>query len=161
MPDLGLVPLQSAAHWTLATPPQLPQNAPGLRRMVADATFGLDQVRHAPRGPQIGSIPQRLWPALQPVLDAPQIGSLQARLASGASGFLQRPSSAFGKLLGPAAHRLPMHSDPPGHFRLRDSLLQQLGCEEAALFQFFEVSLYSFLVSHALNIAQESQDVTI
>jgi len=121
--------------------------------MVANTAFGLDQVRHTPRGPQIGSIPERLWPALQTMLDAPQIGYLQARLAPGASGFLQRPLSALGKLLGPAAHRLPMHPDPPGHFCLRNFLLQQPAGEEAALFQFLEVSLYSFWVSHALNLA--------
>jgi hypothetical protein len=129
--------------------------------MVADATFSLDQVRHTLRGPQISSIPQRLWPALQTVLDAPQVGCLQARLAPGTSGFLQRPSSALGKLLGPAAHRLPMHPDPPGHFCLRNSLLQQPASVEATLFQLFKVSLNSFGVSHALNIAEELQNVTI
>ena len=80
---------------------------------------------------------------------------MQARLAPGTSGFLQRPSSALGKLLGPAAHRLSMHSDSPSHFCLRNSLLQQPTGEEATLFQLFKVSLYSFWVSHALTIAQE------
>ena len=129
--------------------------------MIADPAFALDQVRHTPGAPQIGLVSQGLWTTLQTVLDPPQVGGLQARLAPGASGFLQRPSSALGKLLGPATHRLAMHSDPPGHLGLGNSLLQQPGGEEAPLFQLFEVPVYSFWVSHALNIAQESRYVTI
>ena len=51
--------------------------------------------------------------------------------------------------------------DLPGHFRLQNSLLQQPGGEEAPLFQLLEVSLYTFWVSHARNIAQGSRNVTI
>ena len=109
----------------------------------------------------MGLVSQGLWTTLQAALDAPQVGCLQARLAPGTSGFLQRPSSTPGKLLGPATHRLPMHPDASSHFRLRNSLPQQPGGEEAPLFQLLEVSLYSFWVSHARNIAQESQNVTI
>ena len=129
--------------------------------MVADSARTLDQVCHTPGGPQIGLVSQGLWATLQAALDPPQVGCLQARLAPGTSGFLQRPWSTPGKLLGPATHRLPMYPDLPGHFRLRNSLLQQPGGEEAPLFQLFEVSLYTFWVSHARNIAQEYQNVTI
>ena len=129
--------------------------------MVADPALALDQVRHTPCGPQIGLVSQGLWTTLQAALDPPQVGCLQARLAPGAPGFLQRPSSARGKLFGPATHRLTMHSDPPGYFCLCNSLLQQPSGEEAPLLQLFEVSLYSFWVSHALNIAQETRCVTI
>jgi hypothetical protein len=48
-------------------------------------------------------------------------GGIQAWLSPSASGFLQRPSSTLGQLLGPAAYRLPMNSDAPGHFRLGHS----------------------------------------
>ena len=37
-----------ALHRTLAAPPQLPQNAPCLRSMIANPSFLLDEVRHAP-----------------------------------------------------------------------------------------------------------------
>jgi hypothetical protein len=121
--------------------------------MVADPAFALDQVRHTPGGPQIGLISQRLWTPLQALLDPPQLGCLQARLAPGASGFLQSPSSALGQLLGPATRRLPMHADAPGHFRLRDSLPQQSSGEKAPLFQLLKVSVYAFWISHALRIA--------
>src|SRR5216110_2129065 len=47
-PDLFFVPLQRPPHWTLAAPAQLPQNAPGLRGMVADSAFLFDQMGHAP-----------------------------------------------------------------------------------------------------------------
>jgi hypothetical protein len=102
-----------------------------------------------------------LWTTLESSFNPPQVGCLQARLASGPSGFLKRPSSTPGKLRRPATHRLPMHPDAPGHFCLRNSLPEKLGGEEAPLFQLLEVSPYSFLVSHALNIAQGTQCVTI
>src|ERR1700730_9169007 len=103
-PDLLLVPLQRASHRTLATPAQLPQNAPRLRSMVADPAFLLDQVRHPPRGPQTGFLPQNLWPAFQPALDVPQIFRTQTRSAPSASRFFQGPRSAPLELLRPAAH---------------------------------------------------------
>ena len=43
------------------------------------------------------------------------------------------------KLLGPAAHRLTMHPNLPGHLRLWNSLLQQPGAEQATLFQLIKV----------------------
>src|SRR5713226_6245081 len=56
-PDGLLVPLQSSSHRPLATPTQLPQNAPSLRGMVAHPAFLLDQVRHPPRRPQTCQLP--------------------------------------------------------------------------------------------------------
>ncbi|MGA2205004.1 MAG: hypothetical protein ABSG40_23960, partial [Terriglobales bacterium] len=47
-----------------ATPTQLPQNPPGLRRMVLHSAFLLDQMGHAPRGPQAGFIPDGLFALL-------------------------------------------------------------------------------------------------
>src|SRR5216110_1607297 len=103
-PDLFFVPLQRPPHWTLAAPAQLPQNAPGLRGMVADSAFLFDQMGHAPRGPQTGFVAQSLRPTLQPALDTPQIFRTQTRSAPSPSRFLQGALSAPLELLRPAAH---------------------------------------------------------
>jgi hypothetical protein len=129
--------------------------------MVADPAFVLDQVRHAPSRPQTGVIAQRCGPALESTLDALQVGPAQARFAPGASGFLQRPASTPFHLPRPTADRLPMDPDLSGHFRLRNSLPQQPGRNEAPLFQGLEIPLYSPWVSHAPSVAPEAGNVTI
>ena len=160
-PDLGFIPLEGPTHGPLATPAQLPQDAPSLGRVVAHSTFFFDQVRHSPGGPQTGFVAQCFGAALQSAFDASQVCGTQAWLAPSAPGLLQGLLSARGQLLGPATHRLPMHTHLPGHFRLRNALPQQPCGEPAPLFQFLEVPPNTFWVSHALNIAQESSDVTI
>src|SRR6516225_10631910 len=93
-PNLVFVALQRPSRRTLATPPQLAQNPPRLHGMVFHPTFLLDQMGHAPRGPQAGLVAQRLGPSLQPLLDVPQIFRTQARSPPHMSGFLQRPHAA-------------------------------------------------------------------
>jgi hypothetical protein len=87
----------------------------------------LDQMGDAPRRPQPGLIAQSLRPALESLLDAPQILGTQTRAAPGASRLPQRPPAAPLQLLDPPAHRLPMYSDSPGHFRLMNALAKQIG----------------------------------
>src|SRR5438270_13647431 len=120
----ALVDEERPPHWTVAAPAQLPQNAPGLRGMVADSAFLFDQVGHAPRGPQTGFVAQSLWPTLQPALDLVPVFRTQPRFASGAPRFPQTGQPGCLELLGPAADRLPMGPDLPCHFGLMDSPLQ-------------------------------------
>ena len=124
--DLFFVPLQPAAGRTLRRPAQLPQDAPSLHRGELLPAFALDQVRHAPGGPQTGFVSQRFRAALQLPHDAFQLSRAQARLAPGATGTLERLPPAALELFGPAAHRLPVHAHPAGHLGLRHSLAQQL-----------------------------------
>ena len=112
LPNLGLVPLEGPSHGTLATPAQLPQDAPSLRRIVTYPTFLFDQVSYAPSRPQTGFVSQRFRPAQQSAFDAPQVGCLQARLASGAPGLLQRLASAR-QSAGPS-DSLTADARPPG-----------------------------------------------
>src|SRR5271157_5186256 len=81
-PNLFFVAHQGSSRGTLATPAQLPQNAPGLRGMVMDSTFDVDQVRHSRRSPQRGLVAQSLRPALQPPLDLLPVFRTQPGLAS-------------------------------------------------------------------------------
>src|ERR1700730_6099167 len=121
-PDLLLIPLQRPPGGTLTAPPQLPQNAPSLRGMIANSAFLLDQERHSPRRPQTGFVPQSFRPALQPALDFPQVFGTQPRFASGPPHLAQTGDPGGLQLLGPAAHRLSMGSDLPRYFGLMDSL---------------------------------------
>src|SRR5207245_11815365 len=115
--------------------------------MVANLTFGLDQVCHAPSGPQGGFVSERHRPASESLLDAPQVSGVQARLASRASRLPQRPSSALFQLLHPAAHRLAMHPNPPGHLRLGNALPHPPSPEEPPLSQLFKFPSYSVCAS--------------
>src|SRR5713226_3378843 len=160
-PDGLLVPLQSSSHRTLATPTQLPQNAPGLRGMVAHPAFLLDQVHHPPRRPQAGFIAQSLWPAFQSALDLRQVPWTQSRLAAGASGFPQPGQSRRLQLLRPATYRLPMRPEPPRNLGLMNSFSQQPRRPQAPLLQCRKVSPHSCWVSHEPTLSQKPGNVTI
>ena len=79
--DFFLTPFQRPARRTLATPIQLPQDAPGLRRVILHSAFSLNQISHAPGCPQLGLKAQRMGPAFQTLLDTLRVLSTQPRLA--------------------------------------------------------------------------------
>src|SRR5215469_6689040 len=111
--DFLLTPLQRPARRTLATPAQLPQNAPSLRRVTLHPTFPFDQISHAPGCPKCGLKTKRLRPTFQASLDALQVLGAQTRFAPGATRLAQRPLAALFQLPRPTAYRLPMRSHPP------------------------------------------------
>ena len=153
--DLFLVPLQGTAGRTLRRPAELPQDAPSLHGGELHPAFALDQVRHAPGGPQTSFVSQRFRAALQSPHDAFQLSRAQARLATDAPGALERPPSTALELFGPAAHRLPVHAHAPSHLGLRHSLAQQTCAQQTPPFQILElfgISPYSSWVSHTPNI---------
>ena len=93
-------------------------------RVVPDATFSLDQIRNARRGPQTGFVSERLWASLQFLRDALQIGGTEPRLASGASGLLQSGPAFPLHLFGPTMHRLSVHGQDARYLCLTLSLLE-------------------------------------
>jgi hypothetical protein len=109
----------------LAAPSQLPQYAPGLRRIVLHPAFVFDQVRHSPSGPQAGFIAKRFWPAFQLPLNAPQVFRTQARFAPGAPRLLEGSQSALLELLRPSTDRLPVHTHPAGYLALMNPIAQE------------------------------------
>src|SRR5260370_792512 len=129
--------------------------------MIANSAFLLDQVRHSPRRPQTGFVPQSFRPALQPALDFLQLFDTQPRFASGPPRFAQTGDPGGLQLLSPAAHRLSMGSDLPRYFGLMDSLLQQPRRPQAPLLQRLKISPYSRSISHLRTIPQEVGNVTI
>jgi hypothetical protein len=84
----------------------------------SNATTLLDQIGHTCQRPQIGVIPKRLWPAFEIPLNSFEIGPAQPRLTTRTSGLLQSCSAGLFDLLGPAAHRLSVHTDLARNFCL-------------------------------------------
>ena len=129
--------------------------------MVFHPTFLLDQMGHAPRGPQAGLVAQRLGPSLQPLLDVPQIFRTQARSPPHMSGFLQRPHAAVLQVCRPTADRLAMRAHLAGHFGLMHSLAQQFCRLQSPLLQLLKISPYSRRISHERRVAHIRKNVTI
>ena len=125
--DLVFVPLQRTPHRTLATPAQLPQNAPGVPGVVANPAFLLDQMGHARRRPQAAPIAQCLRSAFQALLDPPQVFWLQPGRTASMRRLLQPLAPLLPQRLGPLADRLAVRPHPPRHFRMAQPLLQQSG----------------------------------
>jgi len=80
--------------------------------VVADPALLLNQVGDPRRGSQTALVPQSLRPSLQAAFDAPPVFGAQARFASGSSGPLQGPHSAFLQLLRPTTDGLSMSALP-------------------------------------------------
>ncbi len=93
-------------------------------RVIPDATYPLDQIRYARRGPQAGLVSEHLWALLQLFRNTLQIGGAEPRLASGASSFLQSGPAFLLHLFGPTMHRLPVHAQNTRYLCLTLSLLE-------------------------------------
>jgi len=117
-------------------------------RMVSDATFPLDQIRNARRGPQAGLVSEHFWAPLQFLRDAPQLGGAEPRLASGASGFLQSGPAFLLHSFGPAMRRLPVHAQHASHFCLALPLPEQAGGPQTPRFQCVKIPFHTTWVAH-------------
>src|ERR1019366_3063955 len=112
-------------RWQLQ--PSWPQDAPDVSLVIAHPAPVLDQLAHPVRGPQPGSVSERLGSALERVFDLLELGATQSGLAPSPSGLLQTRFTGLRKLPRPANHRLPMHPKAPRHFALAYALAEQLG----------------------------------
>ncbi len=149
MLDGGLVAFQRATGRSLRRPPQRPQDAPGVHGGILHPAFALDQIGDAPRGPQARGVSERLRPALESGLDAPQISRAQRRGPPSPRGAFECRSPAGRELRRPPVHRLPVHADPAGHFGLAQALLQQPGALETPLLQLDAIECDAGGMSHA------------
>ncbi len=130
-------------------------------RMITHPTFLLDQMDYPVRSPQAGFIPQRLRPASESALELVDLLRTQSRLAPGSTRLLQPSASVDAQLRRPLAHRLPMGAHPARHFRLTQSLREQIRCTQAPPLQCFEVPAYPCWKSHAQSLTQNTSNVTI
>jgi len=154
--DGCFVTLQRAAGWALATPAQLSQQAPDVRRMVTHPAQLLDQSGDPRRRPQCGLVTECLRSAFERLLDGLQVWRTQLGLASGAPGLFQPGAARLPQLADPANHRLPMNPQMPRYFGLAHALLQQLGRRHPAPLQARKVPLHPCRITHPTNVSYVS-----
>ena len=121
----------------------------------------LDQHRDPPRGPQTRVEAQGLGPALEPLLDAPQVARAEQRLAACAPGLLQAVAARHEQLPGPPIHRLAMHCEPARHLGFREPLLEEHRRLEPPCFERIEIPPHPRWIPHAVRIAPRACLVTI
>ncbi len=114
-----------------------------------DAALVLDEVGHAPGGPEARLIPERFGPALEPLANAIEVRGAQPRGAAGAAGMLQRRASPGREVPCPAIHRLPMDADAPGHLRFPHPALEQGRRPESPSLEGPEIPWQASWKSHA------------
>lgn len=120
---------------TLATPAQLPQDAPDVARMVPDIEPSPDQPGDPRQGPQFGYISGRTRTCHERLLESGQLFRGQSRQTAGSTGGLQ---SSFARLLPlsiPSAHTLARNAQLPRNLRLRTLLCEQRGRPQTTFFQ--------------------------
>jgi hypothetical protein len=125
--------------------------------MVLNAAFLLDQMGHAVGRPQAGFIPESLRAALQPPLDPLDIFRTEPRPAAGPTRFAESLLTLLANRGRPLTHRLAMGPNLPGHFRLAQPLLEQLGRLHTPPFQGLKISTLSRWKPHASHHSMESE----
>jgi hypothetical protein len=61
----------------------------------------------------------------------------------------------------PAADRLAVNAQSPGHLPLTEASVEEPGGLESPTFQFIEIAFHAFWVAHAQRITRKLGDVTI
>jgi len=117
----SLISFQSSSGRTLATPAELPQQAPHVSRVIVNPALLFDQIRHTRRGPESCVIAECFRSQLQSALDPLQILGAQSWLPSGATGLFQARTPFSLQLLCPTTDRLTVHTDLSRDFRLTDA----------------------------------------
>ena len=129
--------------------------------MILQSRLPFDQISHPPSGPQAGAVAQSFRPCLEATAQLLQLGGLQAGFASGPTRFLE----GFGSLAFPdsmpAADRLAVNTQSPGHFSLMETSLKKPGGFEPSLFQLIEIALDAFWITHARRLPEGIACVTI
>ena len=121
----------------------------------------LNQVGHPPSGPQGSAIAQRLGTFLQTFAQFLQLVRLQSGSSARSCGFAERLGALFLPRLMPAADRLAVNAQSPGHFSLMDTSVKKSGGFEPSLFQFIKIALDAFWITHARILTRGIGRVTI
>jgi len=131
---------------------------PGMKLLPS---LSLDQIGHAPGRPERSAISQRFGTFLQALTEFFQLGGLQPGSAAHPCGFAQRLGSLLFPGLVPAADRLAMHIQAPGHLALMDASIKKPGGFESSPFQFIKIALDAFWITHAQRLPWGTNRVTI
>src|ERR1051326_9441735 len=89
--------------------------------------LSLDQIGHAPSGPERSPVAQRFGTFFQTLAQLVHLSRLQTGLATGACGLGERLGALLFPGLMPAADRLAMNAQSSGHFSLMNAPVKQLG----------------------------------
>src|SRR5512134_1241865 len=106
-----------------------------------------DQIGHAPGRPQRSAVAQRLGTFFQACPQCFQLDRLQAGFATRSCRLAQRLGALPPPGLMPAADRLAVNPQSPGHFSLMETSVKQPGGLEPSLFQFIKITLDAFWIS--------------
>ncbi len=121
----------------------------------------LDQDGNAPRGPETRVEPERLWPTLEPLFDAPELRGGELRFPAGSSRLLQAGAAGDLQLPRPPIHRLAMDTDLASDLRFAQPLPEELRRRESPSFERIEIPPHPHRIPHAARIAQHDPLVTI
>ena len=124
-------------------------------------TLSLDQIGHAPGGPQRSAIAQRLGTLFQTFTESLQLDRLQAGFTARSCGLAERLGALLFPRLMPAADRLAVNAQSPSHFSLTESSIKKPGGFEPSFFQFIKIALDAFWITHARKLTREIGLVTI
>jgi hypothetical protein len=113
--DRLLVALPRLAGWSSATPVELAQDTPDLRRVVAPAVLLLDEFADPRQGPQSGKVAELLGSPFQALFEPSQLVVAELRPPSRASGPTQPITAGGVQGLGPTVDRLAVYSQPTCH----------------------------------------------
>lgn len=121
----------------------------------------LNEIRHAPRGPEGGPVTQSFGACFQALAQLRQLNWLQA-------GFATRPPrlhQCFGSLflpgLMPTAGRLAVNPQSPSDFPLMEALVKKTGGFKPSPFELFKITFNAFWIAHAGILARRAAIVTI
>src|ERR1051325_7042833 len=119
--------------------------------------LSLDQIGHAPSGPERSPVAQRFGTFFQTLAQLVQLSRLQTGLATGACGLGERLGALLLPGLMPAADRLAMNAQSSGHFSLMNAPVKQLGGFESSPFQLIKIALDAFWIAHAEKAIKSNQ----
>src|ERR1051326_5428493 len=119
--------------------------------------LSLDQIGHAPSGPERSPVAQRFGTFFQTLAQLVQLSRLQTGLATGACGLGERPGALLLPGWMPAADRLAMTAQSSGHFSLMNAPVKQLGGFESSPFQLIKIALDAFWIAHAEKAIKSNQ----
>lgn len=125
------------------------------------SSLSLDQIGHAPGRPERSAISQRLGTLFQSFTEFLQLDWLQAGSSARSRRLAQRLGALLLPSLMPAADRLAVNAQSPGHFPLMDASIEKPGGLQSPAFQSVKVTLDAFWIAHARILTRGIGRVTI
>ena len=121
-------------------------------RMKLLSGLPLNQIRHAPGGPQSGAVTQYLRPCFQSASQLLQLGRQQPGLATRPACLTQGTGTLFTPRLIPPTYRLSVNLQPSGYLALIQTSVEKPGGLESPPLQFIKIAFNAFWIAHAQRL---------